>query len=189
LYFSIQRAIDARSSSKLRYSAVQTSSSFKLRWNRSMSPLPFGVMIRRPPMDDAEPTEGLQEARRSELRPIGGGQRHVLLAAARGQPFEHGLLHHCQRVFGPTAMREIPSHDLPRAAVNHAHQVRPAHAQQENEFIRLHGIHEYAKWHLGIDDEEDEQNKRRYKFHYGAFEKVVELLQRKAERGNSHITT
>ena len=44
--------------------------------------------------------------------------------------------------------------------------------QQENDFIRSHGIHEYAKWHLGIDDEEDEQNKKRYKFPYGDFHKV-----------------
>jgi len=44
--------------------------------------------------------------------------------------------------------------------------------QEENEFIRLHGIHEYAKWHLGIDDQGDEQNKRKYKFPYGDFEKV-----------------
>jgi len=45
-------------------------------------------------------------------------------------------------------------------------------AQQENEFIRSQGIHEYAKWHLGIDDAEDEQNKKRYKFPYGDFENV-----------------
>jgi hypothetical protein len=45
-------------------------------------------------------------------------------------------------------------------------------AQQENEFIRSHGIHGYAKWHLGIDDAEDELNKKRYKFPYGDFEKV-----------------
>ena len=44
--------------------------------------------------------------------------------------------------------------------------------QQENDFIRSHGIHEYAKWHLGVDDEEDQQNKKRYKFPYGDFEKV-----------------
>ena len=45
-------------------------------------------------------------------------------------------------------------------------------AQQENDFIRSHGIHEYAKWHLGIDDEQDEQTKKKYKFPYGDFEKV-----------------
>jgi hypothetical protein len=41
--------------------------------------------------------------------------------------------------------------------------------QQENEFIRTHGIREYAKWHLGIDDSEPENAKRRYKFPYGDF--------------------
>jgi hypothetical protein len=45
-------------------------------------------------------------------------------------------------------------------------------AQQENEFILRHGFEEYAKWHLGIDDEEDKETKGRYKFPYGDFEKV-----------------
>jgi hypothetical protein len=45
-------------------------------------------------------------------------------------------------------------------------------AQQENEFVRLHGFAEYGKWHLGIDDEEDEHTKARYKFPYGDFENV-----------------
>jgi hypothetical protein len=45
-------------------------------------------------------------------------------------------------------------------------------AQDENEFIRLYGIGEYAKWHLGIDDEEEEEKKGRYKFPYGDFKSV-----------------
>jgi hypothetical protein len=45
-------------------------------------------------------------------------------------------------------------------------------AQQENKFIEEHGLGEYQKWYLGIDDEEDEDNKGRYKFPYGDFEKV-----------------
>ena len=45
-------------------------------------------------------------------------------------------------------------------------------AEEENKFIRAHGFGEYAKWHLGIDDEEDEENKGRYKFPYGDFEDV-----------------
>ena len=43
-------------------------------------------------------------------------------------------------------------------------------AQKENEFIQRHGFDEYAKWHLGIDDEEREHTKGRYKFPYGDFE-------------------
>ena len=49
------------------------------------------------------------------------------------------------------------------------HQPSP---EQENEFIRRHGMGELAKWHLGIDDEKDEDTKGRYKFPYGDFEKV-----------------
>ncbi|MCG3112303.1 MAG: hypothetical protein MCM46_10845 [Candidatus Manganitrophus sp. SB1] len=44
--------------------------------------------------------------------------------------------------------------------------------QEENEFVRLHGYDEYAKWHLGIDEEEPDQTKKRYKFPYGDFERV-----------------
>ena len=48
---------------------------------------------------------------------------------------------------------------------------RPS-ANEENEFIRLHGFGEYAKWHLGIDDHYPENTKRRYKFPYGDFKNV-----------------
>ena len=44
--------------------------------------------------------------------------------------------------------------------------------QEENDFIRQHGFNEYGKWHLGIDDEQNENTKRRYKFPYGDFIKV-----------------
>jgi hypothetical protein len=44
--------------------------------------------------------------------------------------------------------------------------------EAENEFIKEHGFGEYGKWHLGIDTDEDEDTKRRYKFPYGDFEKV-----------------
>jgi len=45
-------------------------------------------------------------------------------------------------------------------------------ARQENDYIERHGIAEYARWHLGIDDEEDENTKGRYKFPYGDFQNV-----------------
>ena len=48
---------------------------------------------------------------------------------------------------------------------------RPS-ADEENEFIRLHGFPEYAKWHLGIDDRYPVNTKRRYKFPYGDFKNV-----------------
>jgi hypothetical protein len=44
--------------------------------------------------------------------------------------------------------------------------------EEENEFIHLHGFAEYAKWHLGIDDEKREATKARYKFPYGDFRNV-----------------
>lgn len=48
---------------------------------------------------------------------------------------------------------------------------RPS-AQAENDFIREHGFAEYQTWFLGVDDEEAEGTKSRYKFPYGDFEKV-----------------
>jgi hypothetical protein len=48
---------------------------------------------------------------------------------------------------------------------------RPS-TDDENEFIRVHGFSEYAKWHLGIDDRYAENTKRRYKFPYGDFKNV-----------------
>jgi len=48
---------------------------------------------------------------------------------------------------------------------------RPS-AGEENEFIRVHGFAEYAKWHLGIDRRFSETSKRRYKFPYGDFKSV-----------------
>jgi hypothetical protein len=42
----------------------------------------------------------------------------------------------------------------------------------ENEFIRVHGFTEYAKWHLGVDERYSVNTKRRYKFPYGDFTNV-----------------
>ena len=45
-------------------------------------------------------------------------------------------------------------------------------AQQENELISKHGWDEYGRWHLGVDDRENENTKAHYKFPYGDFAKV-----------------
>ena len=45
-------------------------------------------------------------------------------------------------------------------------------AEEENKFIEEHGWSEYARWHLGVDDEEREDTKARYEFPYGDFEDV-----------------
>jgi hypothetical protein len=44
--------------------------------------------------------------------------------------------------------------------------------EQENRYIRDHGFEEYARWHLGFDDEAPDDTKGRHKFPYGDFEKV-----------------
>jgi hypothetical protein len=48
---------------------------------------------------------------------------------------------------------------------------RPS-VDEENDFVRLHGFEQYAKWHLGIDRRFPENSKRRYKFPYGDFKNV-----------------
>jgi hypothetical protein len=45
-------------------------------------------------------------------------------------------------------------------------------AAEENRFIEDHGIAEYARWYLGIDDEATPNTKAHYKFPYGDFNKV-----------------
>ena len=45
-------------------------------------------------------------------------------------------------------------------------------ADEENEFIRLHGFAEYGKWYLGINDEKPEDTKGHHEFPYGDFKKV-----------------
>src|SRR3979409_1937391 len=42
----------------------------------------------------------------------------------------------------------------------------------ESRFIAEHGRAAFGKWHLGEDDEEAEDSKRRYKFPYGDFQNV-----------------
>ena len=42
----------------------------------------------------------------------------------------------------------------------------------ENHFIDEHGIHEFAKWHLGVDDTKPVDTKGRYAFPYGDFDLV-----------------
>jgi hypothetical protein len=48
---------------------------------------------------------------------------------------------------------------------------RPS-AADENDFVRRQGFREYAKWHLGINDDKAEDTKAHYSYPYGDFEKV-----------------
>jgi hypothetical protein len=45
-------------------------------------------------------------------------------------------------------------------------------ADDENRFIEDHGWSEYRRWHLGVDPEQREETKGRYKFPYGDFRDV-----------------
>jgi hypothetical protein len=40
-------------------------------------------------------------------------------------------------------------------------------AAQENDWIERHGWEEFARWHLGVDEAEPEETKKRYSFPYG----------------------
>jgi len=67
-------------------------------------------------------------------------------------------------------------------------------AEEENEFIRVHGFTEYAKWHLGIDARHGENTKARYKFPYGDFKSVhrcalIAIRSRAREYGYVEIKT
>ena len=45
-------------------------------------------------------------------------------------------------------------------------------AADENRFIEEHGWREYGRWHLGVDDESNDETKAHYKFPYGDFERA-----------------
>ena len=45
-------------------------------------------------------------------------------------------------------------------------------AQEENEHIEENGFEEFGKWYLGVDTDEKEDTKGRYKFPYSDFAKV-----------------
>jgi hypothetical protein len=45
-------------------------------------------------------------------------------------------------------------------------------AEDQNEFLRVHGFPEYSKWYLGINDQKPEHTKGAYTFPFGDFEKV-----------------
>ena len=89
-------------------------------------PVALRVMVGRAPVRDAQPPQRFDEPRRSELRPVGGGQRQLRLAAARGRPLQNCLLDRGQGFGGAAAVRQVLAHDLSRTAVDHAHQVGPS---------------------------------------------------------------
>lgn len=73
------------------------------------------------------------------------------------------------------------AYDFARRLVNEGHFVfderdawsehQPS-AAEENRFIDQHGLDEYGRWHLGIDDEVNLETKGHYRFPYGDFHDV-----------------
>lgn len=63
-------------------------------------------------------------------------------------------------------------------------------AQEENEFIRLHGLEAYGKWHLGIDDEEGNTKKADIGFPKATSRASIAAAYSasRAGRGNTSIT-
>ena len=45
-------------------------------------------------------------------------------------------------------------------------------AEKENEFIQQHGMTEYGRWYLGINDQRAADTKGHYEFPYGDFENI-----------------
>ncbi len=73
----------------------------------------------------------------------------------------------------------------------HWGQHNPGSAQ-ENAYLKKHEIEEYAKWHLGEDKSQGEDNKGRYKFPYGDFKTVhrdglIAAKERAAQQGYRDI--
>lgn len=65
-------------------------------------------------------------------------------------------------------------------------------AAQENAYLKKHEIEDYAKWHLGEDKSQNEDNKGRYKFPYGDFKTVhrdglIAAKERAAQQGYRDI--
>jgi ABC-type glycerol-3-phosphate transport system substrate-binding protein len=64
--------------------------------------------------------------------------------------------------------------------------------EEENKFIAKQDMQTYGNWHLGIDSNEDNENKGRYKFPYGDYKKVyrsglIAVKQRAAQNNYADI--
>ncbi len=65
-------------------------------------------------------------------------------------------------------------------------------AREENTFLEEHGIAEYSKWYLGIDESKSDGTKERYSFPYGDFSTVrrggvISLESRAAQNDHASI--
>ena len=48
-------------------------------------------------------------------------------------------------------------------------------SEEENKYIEKNGIKDYGKWYLGVDTDENEDTKGRYKFPYSDFSRGTSL--------------
>ncbi len=65
-------------------------------------------------------------------------------------------------------------------------------ADEENTYLKRHGMAEYSKWFLGIDESKPADTKGRYSFPYGDFSKVrrggvISLESRAAQNNHDSI--
>jgi hypothetical protein len=65
-------------------------------------------------------------------------------------------------------------------------------ASEENAYLEKHGMAEYAKWFLGVDESKPADTKGRYSFPYGDFSKVrrggvISLESRAAQNDHDGI--
>lgn len=65
-------------------------------------------------------------------------------------------------------------------------------ADDENRFIEKEGWAEFRHWHLGIDDDENDEAKGAYSFPYGDFSKVhrcavISLESRAGQHGHDEV--
>src|SRR6202790_5779128 len=86
----------------------------------------FWMMVGGAPVPYAELRERLHESRRGKLRSVVCSQSEIVFSTPCWQALQYRLLHRSDRFLRWTAMRKIPSHDFPRAAVDYAHEIRPA---------------------------------------------------------------
>ena len=103
----------------------------------------------------------------------------------------------------------MPTYTVQRKTVDHARDLIKSGKVEEdrrddwsedaastdaaNRYIEQHGMDEYAKWHLAVDDDEDKDNKGAYAFPIGDFKKVhrgavIAAKVRAAQYHHSNVT-
>ena len=85
----------------------------------------FRVMISGAPVGNPQTRQGFQEAGGGELRAVVSRERQADSTTACRKPLQDRPLDRRQSFLRPATVRQVPAHDLSRAAVDHRDQVRP----------------------------------------------------------------